>query len=118
MMMEWDAERRAQWFYNHQNDISRDAYLRGVSDAAVAQRIAELQAQRAPQNPQYIDPSLRDNPGVMYDVAPEAIPVDNTVVVAPPSGGSGGLTVFLWILGILVGIGILYALLNLVRVGR
>lgn len=64
--MEWDAERRAQWFYNHQNTIEHDAYERGMRDSAVAQRVAELKAQNSKIDPDYIDPEFAKDPSIMY----------------------------------------------------
>ena len=66
MMSEWSAERRAMWLYNHQNVIERDAYERGMRDAAVAARVAELRAGNTPVNSDYVDPEFVDDPGMMY----------------------------------------------------
>lgn len=66
MMAEWDAERRARWLYNHQNVIERDAYERGMRDAAVAQRVAELKAQNSQIDPDYVDPEFAKDPSLMY----------------------------------------------------
>lgn len=67
MMMEWDAERRAMWFYNNRYLIDNNAYQRGLQDAEVARRIAALEAQNAARQPRYVDPEFKDNPLDMYD---------------------------------------------------
>ena len=94
MMMEWDAERRAQWFYNHRNTIERDAYERGMRDSAVAARVAELQSQGVRTNPDYVDPEFAKDPSMMYTQ-------DHIEAVYNPeiSNGNSGATVLLLTLG-------------------
>jgi hypothetical protein len=86
MMMEWDAERRAQWFYNHQNTIERDAYERGMSDSAVAQRVAQLKAQNSKIDTDYVDPEFAKDPSLMY-TQDHIEAVYNPEVVAPKTSG-------------------------------
>ena len=57
MMMEWNAERRAQWLYHNQARLSAEAYADGARDAAVQQRLAALEAQQVPRNVNYVDRS-------------------------------------------------------------
>jgi hypothetical protein len=100
MMMEWDAERRAQWFYNHQNTIERDAYQRGMQDAAVAQRVAQLKAQNAPINQDYVDPEFAKDPSLMY-TQDHIEAVYNPEVVHSSSSGAGTVLMWLAIVGVL-----------------
>lgn len=66
MMTDWDAERRARWYYNHEHELSADAYRRGVADAQTAQAIARLKEKRSYQDPNYTDPEFDDNPATQY----------------------------------------------------
>ena len=115
MMMEWDAERRAQWFYNHQNSIERDAYQRGMQDAAVAQRVAELKAQNARVNPDYVDPEFAKDPSVMY--TQDHIEAVYNPTVVPVSSGGGAMTFFV-ICGVLMLCVAAYVLMFVVRWGK
>jgi hypothetical protein len=67
MLMEWDAERRAQWFYHNQDRIEADAYQRGMQDAEVARRVAELKAQGVKPDHNYVDKEFKDDPSLMMD---------------------------------------------------
>lgn len=64
--MEWNAERRARWLYHNQAVIEREAYERGVRDAAVAQHVANFQAQGIQPDPNYVDNEFTTDPGAMY----------------------------------------------------
>lgn len=64
--MEWDAERRARWLYHNRHVIERDAYERGVRDAAVAAQIAELESQGVKPDSNYVDPEFSSDPSMMY----------------------------------------------------
>ena len=66
MMMEWSAERRAAWLYHNESHIERDAYERGMKDAAVAEELAKLKAAKTPVNPDYVDKDFVDNPDLQY----------------------------------------------------
>lgn len=66
MMSEWSAERRALWLYNNQNVIEKEAYERGLKDAEVAAKIAELKNKNTPINSQYVDPEFVSDTSVMY----------------------------------------------------
>jgi hypothetical protein len=91
MMSEWSAERRAQWFYHNQNVIERDAYERGMRDAAVASHVAELKAQNTKINSDYVDPEFVKDPSLMYTQ-------DHIEAVYNPEVATGnGLTIFLGI---------------------
>lgn len=67
MMMEWDADRRARWLYNHRYDIDADAYSRAVRDAEVARRIERLESSRPYRDPNYVDNEFRADPSLQYD---------------------------------------------------
>ena len=112
MMMEWDANRRAEWLYNHRNSIERDAYERGIRDAAVANRIAELQAQNARVNPDYVDPEFAKDPSVMYTQ-------EHVEAIYNPeiSNGNSGL-IILTLGGMLVLCVAAYVLVFVVRWGK
>jgi hypothetical protein len=115
MMMEWDAERRARWLYNHQHTIERDAYERGMRDSAVAQRVAELKAQNARVDPDYVDPEFAKDPSLMY--TQDHIEAVYNPEVAPPSN-SGSSTLLLMVLGIGVLCVAAYVLVFHIRWGK
>ena len=115
MMMEWDAERRAQWFYNHQNSIERDAYQRGMQDAAVAQRVAELKAQNARVNPDYVDPEFAKDPSVMY--TQDHIEAVYNPAVVPVNSGGGAMAFFV-VCGVLMLCVAAYVLMFVARWGK
>lgn len=112
MMSEWSAERRAAWFYHNQHNIERDAYERGVKDAAVAAELAKLRAQNVRPNSDYVDPEFSKDPSVMY--------TQEHVEAAynPEVASSGALTVLLWIVIISVLLGLAYILVFRVRWGK
>ena len=111
MMSEWSAERRAQWFYHNQNVIERDAYERGMRDAAVANRVAELKAQGARVDPDYVDPEFSQDPSLMYTQ-------DHIEAVYNPKvSNNHALTIFLWIIIISFVLFSAYVLLFRVRWG-
>lgn len=90
MMMDWSAERRAQWFYHNQNNIDKDAYEKGMQDAVVAMEVAKLKAANTPVDSNYVDPEFKDNPDLMYSqeyvndvVEPEPIQQPVVQTVAP-----------------------------------
>ena len=66
MMLEWDAERRARWLYNHQYDITQEAYQRGLQDAKSAEAIRRLEQQRVYRDPNYTDPEFKSDPSLQY----------------------------------------------------
>ena len=112
MMSEWDADRRARWLYNNQANIDHEAYMRGLQDAQVAQRIAAMKGQ---PDPHYVDPDVKDDPSIMYDQHH----ID-AVYNAPEPAASGGGTSFFAVIGIIAIIGLvlagLYFLIFRVRV--
>lgn len=65
--MEWDAQRRADWFYHNRYNIERDAYERGVRDAEVSRRLDELERRNTIRDPDYVDEEFRENPSLMFD---------------------------------------------------
>lgn len=67
MMMDWDAQRRAAWFYHNQGRIEESAYLRGMQDAQVAAEYRKLEAQRIARNRDYVDPEFVSDPSMMLD---------------------------------------------------
>jgi hypothetical protein len=100
MMMEWDAQRRAEWFYHNRDRIDRDAYNRGVADAEVRARLADLERRQAQRNPNYIDRDFANNPDLMYEDGyveaaynPKVVPVSNPAP-APQYSGSSGPSMF------------------------
>lgn len=122
MMAEWDAERRARWFYNHRYDIDQSAYERGVRDAQVAAAINRMESQRVYRDTNYVDPEFKANPVGQYDDAYVEAAYNPTVVhtTSQPVDSGAALTVFLWLGGIVL-FGLicwgLYALVFKVRMG-
>lgn len=110
-MSEWSAERRAQWLYHNQNVIERDAYERGLKDAAVAARIAELNAQNAQINPDYVDPEFANDPSIMYTQ-------DHIEAVYNPEISNVELWTLLIVLGVVVLCVPAYFLMFQVRWGK
>ena len=98
MMTEWSAERRAMWLYHNQTSIERDAYERGMKDAAVAAELAKLKAQNVAVNPDYVDKDFTDNPDLMY--SQEYVEAAYNPTVVPPA--EVNLTVLWVILGVIV----------------
>jgi hypothetical protein len=145
MMMEWNAERRAQWLYHNQARLSAEAYADGARDAAVQQRLAALEAQKVPRNVNYVDQEFASDPTDQYDqnyveaaYNPSVIPVqmnaasnpttmptqssgspgyNPTVVPDHRSGGLSAGTVFLWLSGIGAAVAVVYVVFN-VRWGK
>jgi hypothetical protein len=115
MMTDWTAERRAYWLYHNQANIERDAYERGMKDAAVAAEIAKLKAQGVKPNPDYVDKEFSDNPDLMYD-QDYVEAAYNPVVVEEHSSGVG--TVLLWFLVIIIAGAVVCILVFKVRWGR
>jgi hypothetical protein len=66
MMLEWDAERRARWLYNHRYEISEEAYLRGVREGRTQEALNRLEQQRSYRDPNYIDPEFKSDPSAQY----------------------------------------------------
>ena len=106
MMMEWDAQRRAEWLYHNQARISAEAYADAMRDAEVQRRLAALEAQKVARNVNYVDPEFRDNPTDAYDqnyveavYNPPVMPVSYTSSGGGPSAAGVG-KFFLWTLGI------------------
>ena len=130
MMMEWNAERRAQWLYHNQARLSAEAYADGARDAAVQQRLAALEAQKVPRDVNYVDPEFASDPTDQYDqnyveaaYNPTVMPVqmsaasNPTAMPSQSSGGSGVGTVLLWLFGIGTAGAIVYVVFN-VRWGK
>ncbi len=102
MMMEWDAERRARWLYNHRYSIETSAYERGMRDASVAAEVAKLEARSTQRDTAYVDKEFADNPDLMY--TQEAV----EATVAPSRAGwvilwvfvgLGGVALTVWFVG-------------------
>lgn len=122
MMMEWSAERRAMWFYHNRASIDQAAYERGLQDAAVRARIAELERQNAVRNAGYIDPEFAENPTLMYDqeyIESVYNPNVRETHYSPPSSGGGvAWSILGWIcLGVVVVAGVI-VLINVVFLKR
>ena len=143
MMMEWNAQRRADWLYHNQARLSAEAYAEGARDAAVQQRLAALEAQKVPRDVNYVDPEFASDPTDQYDqdyveaaYNPTAMPVQMSAASNPTatpsqtsaasnptatpsqsSGGSGVGTVLLWLFGIGTAGAIVYVVFN-VRWGK
>jgi hypothetical protein len=132
MMMEWNAERRAQWLYHNQARLSAEAYADGARDAAVQQRLAALEAQQVPRNANYVDQEFASdptdqydqnyveaayNPTVMPDQSSRGAAYNPTVMPDQSSGGPGAGTVLLCLLGIGSAVAIVYVVFN-VRWGK
>lgn len=66
MMMEWNAERRANWLYHHQAELSREAYNDALRDAEVQQRLKALETQNIARNSHYVDDEYKENPTDAY----------------------------------------------------
>jgi hypothetical protein len=145
MMMEWNAERRAQWLYHNQARLSAEAYADGARDAAVQQRLATLEAQKVPRNVNYVDQEFASDPTDQYDqnyveaaYNPSVMPVqmsaasnpttmptqssgspgyNPTVMPDQSSGGPSAGTVLMWLSGIGAAVAVVYVVFN-VRWGK
>jgi hypothetical protein len=132
MMMEWNAERRAQWLYNNQARLSAEAYADAARDAEVQRRLAALENQQTPRNVNYVDSEFASDPTDQYDQNYVEAAYNPTVIPDQSSGGpgynatvmpdqsSGGLsagTVLLWLFGIGATVAIVYVVFN-VRWGK
>lgn len=122
MMGEWSAERRAAWLYNHRYDIESDAYQRGLRDAEVARRVAEMESRRVTRNANYVDPEFSKNPERQYDEDYVVASYNPTVTYHPTtSHDSGSARTVFYVLGAIVLIGVIawaaYALFFKVRWG-
>jgi hypothetical protein len=103
MMMEWDANRRARWFYNNQSNIEAAAYKEGMQDAAVAAEIARLQAEGKAADPNYIDPEFADNPDLMMDQ--EYVEAAYNPTVVEPTSNTGRTLLIVLLVIVLFGVG-------------
>ncbi len=92
------------WLYHNQASIERDAYERGMKDAAVAAELAKLKAQNVAVNPDYVDKDFTDNPDLMY--SQEYVEAAYNPTVVPPA--EVDLTALWVILGVIVVGGVLY----------
>ena len=145
MMMEWNAERRAQWLYHNQARLSAEAYADGARDAAVQQRLAALEAQQVPRNANYVDSEFASDPTDQYDqnyveaaYNPSVMPVqmsaasnpttmptqssgspgyNPTVMPDQSSGGPSAGTVLMWLSGIGAAVAVVYVVFH-VRWGK
>ncbi len=63
------ANERANWAYNHRNEMDPSVYARMQQDADVRARLAALEQQGARRDPAYVPPMLADNADLMYDKA-------------------------------------------------
>jgi hypothetical protein len=143
MMMEWNAQRRADWLYHNQARLSAEAYADGARDAAVQQRLAALEAQRVPRNVNYVDPEFASDPTDQYDqtyveaaynptvmatqnstaynptvLTPQSSTPYNPPAIPPQSrGGLSAGTVLLWLFGISAAVAVVYVFFN-VRWGK
>jgi hypothetical protein len=118
MMMEWDAERRARWFYNHRYDIESDAYARGVRDAQVSGYINKWEAQRVARDAAYIDTEFRKDPSLQYTDDYVQAAYNPVVVKSDPVSLGGTLKVFLILLSIILGMVILWGIYYVIFVHR
>ncbi len=100
MMMEWDAQRRADWLYHNQRQLSAEAYADAARDAAVQQRLAALEAQQVPRNVNYVDPEFASDPTDQYDQNYVEAAYNPTMMPPQSRGESGVGTVLLWLFGI------------------
>ncbi len=117
MMMEWDAQRRADWLYHNQSRLSAEAYAEGARDAAVQQRLAALEAQQVARNVNYVDPEFASDPTDQYDQNYVEAAYNPTVMPSQSRGGSGVGTALLWLFGISAAAAIAYVVFN-VRWGK
>lgn len=124
MMSEWSAERRAQWLYNHQSELSAQAYADAVRDQEVQRRIAALEAQKVARNASYVDPEFASDPSDVYDQAyveaaynPTIAPEPSPVVVSAPYNGPSALKVLFVFLAVAVVAGVVYAALT-IKIGE
>lgn len=67
MMDNWSESRRAEWLYHNQSHISQEAYERGMKDAAVAQKVAEMKLASVPVKDSYVDPEMEADPSLMFE---------------------------------------------------
>lgn len=114
MMTEWSAERRADWLYNHRSEIDQSAYQRGVQDAQVQQRLAQLESQNAARNPDYVDKDFAEDPSLQYDQSYVEAAYNPTVV---QSDGSG-LTFLKWVVILSLVGAVCYVVMFRIRWGK
>jgi hypothetical protein len=117
MMTEWSAERRAQWLYNNQTNIAHDAYMRGLQDAEVRRRVEEMNARGVIRNPNYIDPELRDDPGIMYNIQDNIPDSGGPASISEDSTNSSG-SAFIWVITVIVVVAVAFVGFHLVFVKR
>lgn len=112
MMMEWNANRRAEWLYHNQSRISAEAYADAARDADVQRRLAALEAEKKPRNNDYVDPEFEENPSDQYDqdyveaaYNPTEMPAAAASAASEPAvvQSHSGFGTFLWSLVLTVG---------------
>lgn len=106
MMMEWSAERRAQWLYHNQDRIEADAYRRGLQDAKVAALVRDLEAKKVARDADYVDSEFAENPGDMYDQEYVQTVVNHDPINQAPTGGMvilRNLLIVISVLGLICG---------------
>ena len=119
-MMDWNAQRRAEWLYHHQNVVNQQLFNEQMQNAQLKAEVERLKASNVSINPNYVDSEFKDDPDLMYDDSyvaatynpePVAAPVSAATVVKSPvahkSSGSGWK--WFWIIsGTLLVLGAVY----------
>lgn len=127
MMMDWDAQRRAEWLYHNRENIRADAYQQGLRDAEVNRRIAEMEARRVTVNRDYVDPEFNKNPALMMDdqyienvYNPKPVVYPTAPVSPQPSGpvDTSGVEYVFYVIGIILLIGVGVWFVTNVRWGK
>lgn len=84
-MLDWNAQRRAEWLYHNQHRIDSQIYQQQLQNEELRREIERIKAQNTPVNPNYVDKEYSENPDLMYDdnyVAaaynPAPVPVSTT----------------------------------------
>lgn len=71
-MMDWEIERQARWYYNHEQqfingELNRDLWSERMKNDRLRAEVERLRAQKAAQDPNYVDPEFKEHPEAMLD---------------------------------------------------
>jgi hypothetical protein len=101
------ANDRAQWAYNHRSEMDDERWKdMCAKDKQLEARVKQLEAEKKEKDPNYVPAELQDNPDLMYD---------SDFVQAAGQKGHGFWFYFLWFIGIVTVIGVLYVLIFVIN---
>lgn len=104
-LLSQDINTRAQWAYNHRNDMDESRYKDLLAkDKALEAKIQQLENGKTTRDSSYVPTQLKDNPELMY----EKSFVDASLQNKPVSVGKIFLNFILWGGLILLVIGVIY----------